>query len=492
MIRINTFLYSLVIILAIILFSFSIVQGISIEQAVLETFLNPDGSAYEVNVGVDGVIWVSDNLAGEIRGYQPDGKSAKIFSGLGSVSDARATVDGMVWFVDQDLNQLARLDPLLGITTSWQIPGTGTAFGTNVDDLGNIWVTKFNDSSIFRLTPGESKIATLCEIGLSSAEYSGSDYIVDTSGNLWLAGNTNQIIYVQPSIFTVDVMTFSMTDPGTWIIDVEGLSVDDADGLWFADSGSGRSLVHLVQTPELRFLRFSLPSDGGTPYMITPSNSQIWFTGYDKFIIGKLDPSLVTPISYEAASNVISDIVMSCETVSGNEKGISSESFTPDWVSVTYPITEFPGWTIANLGTDSYPWGISKSNGNLWVVDQGRQVLMRMAVEATITACKFSDADGELTTTVDRAPMAGWGMTLYQDDASLGTQLTGENGCTSWSELPLGAAYRVQEVAQEGWLALEPANGICDLGNITQVGQYDCEFINWKEESNIFLPLVVK
>jgi hypothetical protein len=473
-------------------------QPVSAVEMLLEVeyaLLNPEGNAYEVNAGEDGSLWVSDNQSGEIWHFSGDGNALQVYGSLGLVSDARPTSGGMVWFVNQAENDLVRLDPLSATTTSWAIPDTGSLFGTNVDNAGNIWVTKFNDSRIYRLTPGEGNNASLCEMDLTTAGYSGSDYIVDASGNLWLAGNTNQIIYVQLGTSTVDVTIFSVLNPVTWGFEVEGLSEDDVDGLWFADTNA-RSLVHLVQMPELRFLRYYLPSGGGTPHMITPSNSQIWFTGYDTSVIGNLDPTLVIPTSYEATSSLVGDISMSCETVSGVETSITSDSIIPQWLSTTYPITESPGWKIANLNdeslNDSYTWGITKSNGKVWVVDQGRQVLMRTVVDATITACKFSDADGELATTDDRAPIAGWGMTLYQDGASLGTQLTGENGCTSWSELPLGADYRVEEAAQEGWAVLEPADGICNLETITLVGQYDCDFVNWKEESNIFLPLVIK
>jgi streptogramin lyase len=471
----------------------------SAEEPLLQTdyaLLNQEGNAYEVNVGEDDSLYVSDNKAGEIWHFSADGNALEVFGGLGLVSDARPAADGMIWFVDQTENDLVRLDPLSASTTSWEIPGDGNVFGTNVDDLGNIWVTKFNHSSIFRLTPGEGKNATLCEVDLSSADYSGSDYIVDASGNLWLEGYTNQIIFVQPGISAVDVTSFSVSTPGSWVFDVEGLVVDGTDGLWFADTNS-RSLVHLVSTPAANFLRFSLPSGAGTPYMITLSNGQIWYSGYDTSVIGKLDPALVSPTSYEATINQFENIPMTCSSVAGVETTVTSENRTPDWISDSYPITELTGWTIVNLYDSSieepsFTWGIAKSNGHVWVVDQGRQVLMRTPVDATITACKFSDTDGKLATADDRTTLAGWGMTLYQDDNAMSTQLTAESGCTSWTNLPPGPDYRVVEEQRDGWAGLEPASGVCQLGTFTQVGEYKCNFINWKEESNIFLPLVIK
>jgi streptogramin lyase len=457
--------------------------------------LNQEGNAYEVNAGTDGSLWVSDNLAEEIWHFSADGNALQVFGGLGLVSDARPTTDGMVWFVDQDLNQLVRLDPLSTKTTSWEIPDAGSVFGTNVDDQGNIWVTKFNRSSIFRLTPGEGENASLCEMDLTTAGYAGSDYIVDASGNLWLEGSTNQIMYVQPGISDVDVTTFSVSSPGSWIFDVEGLAVDETDGLWFADTNA-RSLVHLVPTPTANFLRFSLPSGAGIPYMIALSNGQIWYSGYDSSVIGKLDPILVSPTSYAATVDQFENIPMTCSTAAGVETTITSESFTSQWISAYYPITELTGWTIVNLFDNSkdpsFTWGITKSNGHVWVVDQGRQVLMRTPVEVTITACKFSDVDGEMATTDDRTSLAGWGMTLYQDGSPISTQLTGDAGCTSWTNLPPGPDYSVEEEQRDGWAALEPVSGICQLGTFTQIGEYKCNFINWKEESNIFLPLVIK
>ena len=457
--------------------------------------LNPEGNAYEVNTGADGSLWVSDNLSGEIWYFSADGSTLQVFSGLGLVSDARPAVDDMVWFVEQDQNQLVRLDPLLKTTTSWDIPGTGTAFGTNVDNQGNFWVTKFNDSNIYRLTPGEGNGATVCEINLSSAGYSGSDYIVDVSGNLWLDGDTNQIMYVQPDLTAVDVATFTISDPVGWMFDVEGLAVDGVGGLWFADTNA-RSLVHLVPTPTANFLRFSLPSGAGRPYMIALSNGQIWYSGYDTSVIGKLDPSLVSPTSYAATIDQFENIPMSCASVAGVETTITSENFSPTWTPLSFPLTEITGWTTINLFDisidPSFTWGITKSNGHVWIVDQGRQLLMRTPVEATITACKFGDADGKLTTTEDRESLTGWGMTLYQDGSPISTQLTGDAGCTSWTNLPPGPDYSVEEEQRDGWAALEPVSGICQLGTFTQIGEYKCNFINWKEESNIFLPLVIK
>jgi len=358
-------------------FTFSIAQGTSIEEQVLETQLNQNGSAYEVNVGVDGVILVSDNYAGEIRIYQPDGKSVRIISGLGSVSDARADASGKIWFVEQETNKIVRLDLVSLKSTSWGLGGDGSVFGTNIDNLGNIWVTKFNRSTVFRFTPGENINGSLCEVDLSTAGYIGSDYIVDQSGNLWLGGVSNQIVYVQPGESDVDVISFSPVDPKAWSFTVEGLIDDESGGLWFADTSLGRSLVHFVPTPSPQFCRYALPTEGGTPFMITLLNSEIWYSGFDSFLIGKLNPTQVSPINYLGSSNLYNNLPMICNPVSGVETDVSSESFTPQWTQKTYPITELSGWKITNLDNSSNPWGITSNDGSVWTVDNYNQVLIR-------------------------------------------------------------------------------------------------------------------
>jgi len=377
MTRIKFFGSWFAIIMFIKFFTFSIAQGTSIEKQVLETQLNQNGSAYEVNVGVDGVILVSDNYAGEIRIYQPDGKFVRIISGLGSVSDARADASGKIWFVEQETNKIVRLDLVSLKSTSWGLGSDGSVFGTNIDNLGNIWVTKFNRSTVFRLTPGENNNGSLCEVDLSTAGYIGSDYIVDQSGNLWLGGVSNQIVYVQPGESDVDVMSFSPVDPKAWSFTVEGLIDDESGGLWFADTSLGRSLVHFVPTPSPQFCRYALPTEGGTPFMITLLNSEIWYSGFDSFLIGKINPTQVSPINYLGSSNLYNNLPMICNPVSGVETIISSESFTPQWTQKTYPITELSGWKITNLDNSSNPWGITSNDGSVWTVDNYNQVLIR-------------------------------------------------------------------------------------------------------------------
>ncbi|MFA6098648.1 MAG: SpaA isopeptide-forming pilin-related protein [Patescibacteria group bacterium] len=63
----------------------------------------------------------------------------------------------------------------------------------------------------------------------------------------------------------------------------------------------------------------------------------------------------------------------------------------------------------------------------------------------SLTAHKFMDADGNLETTGDQTPVAGWTIELWQGDNKIDTQVTGEDGSYTWNILPTGN-YVVKEI----------------------------------------------
>ena len=109
-----------------------------------------------------------------------------------------------------------------------------------------------------------------------------------------------------------------------------------------------------------------------------------------------------------------------------------SEVDQPGWTQ-TYPTTELIGPITVTSGS------ISENNnfGNFKNI--------------SITTCKQDDRDGNITTTNDRTNVKGWTMTLYDDAVQVGTtQLTGLDGCYTWTNLGPGN-YSVTEESRSGW-----------------------------------------
>jgi hypothetical protein len=77
-----------------------------------------------------------------------------------------------------------------------------------------------------------------------------------------------------------------------------------------------------------------------------------------------------------------------------------------------------------------------------------------------VTACKLQDFDGNLATTDDQDPIAGWTVHRSEDGVTVDTQLTGADGCYTWTNLgprPTGF-YDVSETVPAGWVALTPTS----------------------------------
>jgi hypothetical protein len=96
-----------------------------------------------------------------------------------------------------------------------------------------------------------------------------------------------------------------------------------------------------------------------------------------------------------------------------------------------------------------------------------------------VTACKYEDMDGDGG---KDAAIEGWEVYLTIDDAIVDTQVTGENGCYTWTDLgplPNGSYYDVAEETPEGWTPTSPTQ--VDFESPPQSGaSYRGDFTNFK------------
>jgi len=77
----------------------------------------------------------------------------------------------------------------------------------------------------------------------------------------------------------------------------------------------------------------------------------------------------------------------------------------------------------------------------------------------SVEACKFDDKTGD-GLTPDDTPIAGWTVILTGDGIPLDTQLTGADGCFTWTDLGPrpGGYYDVSEVVPPGWTPSSPTS----------------------------------
>ncbi len=70
----------------------------------------------------------------------------------------------------------------------------------------------------------------------------------------------------------------------------------------------------------------------------------------------------------------------------------------------------------------------------------------------SVTACKERDVDGELGG--ETKPVAGWPVSLTKEGEVVEEQLTGADGCYTWTDLKPGSSYDVHEGTKAGWEVL--------------------------------------
>jgi hypothetical protein len=96
-----------------------------------------------------------------------------------------------------------------------------------------------------------------------------------------------------------------------------------------------------------------------------------------------------------------------------------------------------------------------------------------------VKACKVEDADGDLATPNDQTAIKGWTVYLSIDGTRQNPgQLTGDDGCYTWSNLGPGHSYDVEENVPDGWTALTPIKH--DFGPATSGSSYSFTFKNFK------------
>ena len=159
-------------------------------------------------------------------------------------------------------------------------------------------------------------------------------------------------------------------------------------------------------------------------------------------------------------------------------------------IFVTSTTTDANGdFSFTNLGPAPYNYKLAEENQSDWtqtepadfynVAAQDGQDIVGYRFgnfhKVSVTACKKQDIDGNIDTTGDQSFVAGWHVNLMVNGQPTSPQVTGDNGCYTWSNLGPGN-YGVGEAAQSGWQNLTPTTHI--FGTVLSGSSNTYTFIN--------------
>lgn len=332
-----------------------------------EAALNPAGEAYELNADAAGNLWVSDFGAGEIWHIHPATGVYTAYEGLSTPSDARPDGSGSVWWTDSDA-VLWRLALGTGAATPWALPSGGAPLGTAIDTDGNVWVADSAQPLLYRFAPTTTE---LCSYALPGG--ATSNYIATGGTALWLSDYTAyHMMRLEPASGE-----FTMWEL-PWTSYINGIAVDGEGDVWVAESASYSLLAELDPVID-RLTAYTLPV-GTWPEMLALHDDLVWYSEDDAGTVGVLDPSVAAGATYTLSSST-QVVTPTCSTlVAGISATLDTRSGTAVWATSSLSTTVASGgWTVFSLPDGGAPWGIAVAGSEAFVVDKGRQLLLRIA-----------------------------------------------------------------------------------------------------------------
>ena len=197
--------------------------------------------------------------------------------------DPYADAGGRVWFVGQEGNYVASLDPRSGEFRRYEIDA-GTNPHNLVVEKGMVWFTGNRNNRIVRLDPATGKLTTY--MIPDPAVRDPHTMIFDPkSGVAWFtAQQAGAVGRFEPA---TGKFRLWKTGPDTRPY---GIVVDSKGRPWFDLFGTNRIATIDPRTFELK--EFTLPSEGARPRRIAiTTDDQIFWGDYTRGFLGHLDPA---------------------------------------------------------------------------------------------------------------------------------------------------------------------------------------------------------
>lgn len=198
--------------------------------------------------------------------------------------DPMADDQGRVWFVGQEGNFVARLDPNTGKFTKYGIDEGTHPHNVIVDWVGRAWYAGNRNAMIGRIDPSSGQVT---RIRLTDPRLADPHTMAfDRRGNLWFtAQQGNAVARLETAngrVRTVPVPT-ARARP-------YGLVVDTlTDRPWFVEFGTNR--IGTIDPNTFVLREYTLPDSGSRPRRIALANGRIWAGDYVRGALLELDPA---------------------------------------------------------------------------------------------------------------------------------------------------------------------------------------------------------
>lgn len=201
----------------------------------------------------------------------------------GRTRDPYVAPDGMVWFVGQTGNYVARLDPRTGEFRRYEIAEGTHPHNVVVDRDGGVWFTGNRNGRIVQMDPATGRLTDY--LMPDSAVRDPHTMIFDEAGTAWFTAQQAGVVG------RLDARTKQIrlwrTGEGTRPY---GIVVDPKGRVWFDMFGTNR--LGMIDPARMTLEEIVLPHERARPRRIAvTADGAIWYGDYTRGLLGRVDPA---------------------------------------------------------------------------------------------------------------------------------------------------------------------------------------------------------
>ena len=265
--------------------------------------------------------------------------------------DPYVDAKGRVWFVGQEGNYIAHLDPTSGKFKRFEIESGTHPHNLIVDRNGKVWFAGNRNARIGALDGETGKSAIYPMPG--GAPRDPHTMIFDRNGDIWFTAQAgNAVGHLDTKSGKIRVAEVSTKNSRPY-----GIVMDKNYRPWFAQLGTNR--IATVDPATLRITEYTLPNERTRVRRLeaTPDGA-VWYGDFTRGMLGRFDPvsgtarewalpSGATSLPYAMARDDRNRLWL-VETGVQPNRLVGFDPRTESWISVT-PIAQSGGKTVRHM-----------------------------------------------------------------------------------------------------------------------------------------------
>jgi virginiamycin B lyase len=197
--------------------------------------------------------------------------------------DPAVAPDGSLWFTEQMVSKLGRLDPATGTFKEYPLKGPNDGpHGLVADRDGNIWYTGNFAAHIGKLDPRTGEV-TQYKMPNEKAEDPHTP-VFDSRGILWFTVQVgNMVGRLDPKSGTVQLKEAPTKDAKPY-----GIQINNKGVPFFCEFGTNK--MASIDPRTMQITEYPLPQGARPRRMAIAADDQVYFTDYEGGNLGRLDP----------------------------------------------------------------------------------------------------------------------------------------------------------------------------------------------------------